>query len=81
MSSNKAAKQVNAAERSSKLLDAAEKGDVETMKRVMSAGGELDLDVLVADEGWKTALLPNRRLTALYAAVAAQQAVRRQELR
>ena len=52
MSSKKAAKAAKAAKRSSKLVDAAEVGDVETMARVMSSGGgKLDLDVLVAVEG------------------------------
>ena len=52
MSSKKAAKAAKAAKRSAKLVDAAQAGDVETMARVMSSGGKLDLDALVASEGW-----------------------------
>ena len=47
MSSKKAAKAAKAAKRSAKLVDAAQAGDVETMARLMSSGGKLDLDVQV----------------------------------
>ena len=47
MSSKKGDKAAKAAKRSSKLADAAQVGDVETMARVMSSGAKLDLDVLV----------------------------------
>eukprot|EP01045_Picozoa_sp_COSAG04_P027493 COSAG04_NODE_4039_length_2349_cov_1.601778_1_plen_510_part_10 len=72
MSSKKAAKAAKAAKRSAQLVDAAADGDVETMERVMSSGGTLDLDALVEVEGWKDSTgkaLPDLRVTALYAAV------------
>eukprot|EP01045_Picozoa_sp_COSAG04_P019896 COSAG04_NODE_1977_length_5094_cov_11.505105_3_plen_871_part_00 len=73
MSSKKAAKAAKAAKRSAKLVDAAMVGDVETMARVMSSGPKLDLDALVAREGWERVAtkedLPDLRITALYAAV------------
>eukprot|EP01045_Picozoa_sp_COSAG04_P043484 COSAG04_NODE_14273_length_574_cov_2.496842_1_plen_94_part_10 len=77
MSSKKAAKAAKAAKRQTKLVDAAQAGDVETMVRVMSNGGKLDLDTLVVREGWVNAetkeKLPDVHVTALYAAVAAQK--------
>ena len=77
MSSKKAAKAAKAAKRQTKLVDAAEVGDVETMARVMSSGGKLDLDVLVAREGWinesTKEALPEARVTALYTAVASKK--------
>eukprot|EP01045_Picozoa_sp_COSAG04_P022624 COSAG04_NODE_2583_length_3896_cov_90.326574_2_plen_556_part_00 len=74
MSSKKAAKAAKRAKRSSKLsklVGAAEVGDVEMMKRVMS-GAKLDLDTLVAVEGWfinGTQKYKDARATALCAAV------------
>ena len=73
MSSKKAAKAAKAAKRSSKLVDAAQVGDVETMARVMSSGGKLDLDVMVVREGWVNVetkeAVPDVHVTALHAAV------------
>ena len=73
MSSKKAARAAKAAKRLSKLADAAQAGDVETMARVMSSGPKLDLDALVARDGWVGVAtkedLPDLRVTALYAAV------------
>ena len=78
MSSKKGDKAAKAAKRSSKLVDAAEVGDVETMARVMSSGPKLDLDALVTHEDCINAdtqeKLPGFGLTALHAAVAEQQA-------
>ena len=74
MSSKKAAKAAKAAKRSSKLVDAAMVGDVETMARVMGSGPKLDIDALVAREGWEIPLtnekLPHFDATALFSAVA-----------
>eukprot|EP01045_Picozoa_sp_COSAG04_P016320 COSAG04_NODE_1351_length_7119_cov_17.943447_2_plen_1558_part_00 len=62
---------------SAQLVDAAQVGDVETMARVMSSGGKLDLDVLVARDDCTDAgtmeKLPVVRMTALFAAVAQQE--------
>ena len=69
MSSKKGAKAAKAAKRSSKLVDAAQVGDVETMARVMSSGPKLDLDALVARDGWigsgAKKQMPDLRVTAL----------------
>ena len=81
MSSKKAARAAKTAKRSSKLVDAAQVGDVETMARVMSSGPKLDLDVLVARDGWrywgKKEKVQDARVTALYAAAAGLKTSRR----
>ena len=80
MSSKKAAKAAKAAKRSSKLVDAAQVGDVETMARVMGSGGKLDLDALVVREGWVNVetkeAVPDVHVTALHVAVTCKNSAR-----